>query len=78
MNENPGKFFKAVEETHTAKEIQISDIFNKIMAVILAQSGQSQAQSEQTEIQLKAQSKQIALVQMQFQTQSELITIVQT
>ena len=37
---NLDKFFITVEEMATAKEMQVSDMFNKIMTVIQAQSEQ--------------------------------------
>ena len=56
----------------TTKEMQVSNMFNKIMVVIQAQSEQIQAQSEQSQ----AQSVEIPVVQAQseqIQTQMQLL-----
>ena len=41
LYERPGnldEFFTTVKETHIAKEMQLSDMFNKTMGVVLAHS----------------------------------------
>ena len=58
------EFFISVEEMPTTNKVQVSNMFNKLTAVI-------QAKSEQTETKLQA------LVE-QSRAQSEQITVVQT
>ena len=64
---NQDEFFTTVEEILTAKEIQVSDMFIKILAVIQAHTEQNEAQSERIQTQFQAQSEQIAVVQRQLQ-----------